>query len=173
MNRRNLLKTLPLLASAAELPAQAPPTQGRLRPGLVAYSFRGQLEAKKLSYEDLIRMTADLGFEGLDTTVYWFPDTSSQYLSGLRRTAHKNGISLYSIAVRVRLCQPTPELQAAEVETAKKWVDVAERLGAGHMRVFGGTVPKGVSEDQAIGFAAEVMKRACEYSGSKGIMLGV
>jgi len=161
------------MAGATGLSAQATATKGRLRPGLVAYSFRTQLEAKKLSYEDLIRMVADLGLEGLDTTVYWFPDTSPSYLANLRRTAHRNGVSLYSVAVRVRLCQPTAELQAAEVDSAKKWVDVAERLGAGHVRVFGGTVPKGATEEQAIGWAVEVMKPACAYAGSKGITLGI
>ena len=136
MNRRDLLKTLPaLLASPA---AAQSGFKGRLRPGLVAYSYRTQLEAKKLTYEDVIAMTADYGFEGLDTTVYWFPNTSASYLANLRRTAYRNGISLYSIATRVRLAQPTAELRQAEVATAKNWVDVAERLGATHVRVFGG-----------------------------------
>jgi sugar phosphate isomerase/epimerase len=147
--------------------------KGRLRPGLVAYTYRYQLESKKLTYEDVIRMVADFGLEGLDTTVYWFPDTSNQYLASLRRTAYKNGISLYSVAARIRLCQPTAELQIAEVETTKKWVDVAERLGATHVRVFGGAIPKGASEAQAIDWAVETFKRAAEYAGSKGIMLGV
>jgi sugar phosphate isomerase/epimerase len=146
---------------------------GRLRPGLVAYSYRLQLAAKTLTYEDAIRMASDFGFEGLDTTVYWFPDTSASYLAGLRRTAYKNGISLYSIATRVRLAQPTAELRQAEVAAAKGWVDVAERLGASHVRVFGGTVPKDATEDQAIGWAAETLKRAAEYSAGKGIILGV
>jgi L-ribulose-5-phosphate 3-epimerase len=176
MNRRDLLKILPvrmlpaLLASRAA--AQAGFT-GRLRPGLVAYSYRVQLAAKKLTYEDVIRLASDFGFEGLDTTVYWFPDTSASYLAGLRRTAYRNGIWLYSIATRVRLAQPTAELRQAEVATAKNWVDVAERLGATHVRVFGGNVPKGATEDQAIGWAAETLKSAAEYSGSKGIILGV
>jgi L-ribulose-5-phosphate 3-epimerase len=175
LNRRRLLQTGAALglAGASRVSAQTSGVKGRLRPGLVAYSFRGPLAAKKMTYEDLIRYSADLGFEGIDTTVYWFPDTSDQFLATLRRTAYRNGISLYSAAVRVRLCQPTPELRAAEVENAKKWIDVAEKLGAGHMRVFGGQVPKGVSEDQAIDWAAEVLKRAADYSGPKGIVVGV
>ena len=172
MNRRSLLKTIPALAAASQLPAQTS-FKGRLRPGLVAYSYRDLLAAKKMTYEDVIRLTADLGFEGLDTTVYWFPDTSSQYLATLRRTAYKNGISLYSVAARVRLSQPTPELRAAEVAETKKWVDVAEKLGATHVRVFGGEIPKGATEAQAIDWAVETFKRAAEYAGSKGIILGV
>src|SRR6266700_4701345 len=119
MKRRDLIKGAPALVAAAQLSTQLkaqPKFTGRLRPGLVAYTYRYQLEAKKLSYEDVIRMVADFGLEGLDTTVYWFPDTTNQYLASLRRTAYKNGISLYSVATRVRLCQPTEELQLAEVE---------------------------------------------------------
>jgi sugar phosphate isomerase/epimerase len=177
MNRRDLLKSVPVLAAAAPdvVPARAQSSgfPGRLRPGLVAYTYRGELESKKLSYQDVIRMTADFGLEGLDTTVYWFPDTSASYLADLRRTAYKNGISLYSVAARVRLAQPTPELRTAEVAEIRKWVDVAEKLGATHVRVFGGAIPKGATEDQAIAMAVETLKRGAEYAGSKGIILGV
>src|SRR5262245_61055702 len=152
VNRRQLLHAIPALASTSLVSGRSE-TKSHLRPGLVAYSFRKQFEAKTMTYEALIRYVSDLGLDGLDTTVYWFPDTSDQYLASLRRTAYKNGVSLYSIAARVRLCQPTPELRAAEVETAKKWVDVAEKLGATHVRVFGGTIPKGASEQQAIAWA--------------------
>jgi sugar phosphate isomerase/epimerase len=64
-------------------------------------------------------------------------------------------------------------LQQKELAECKKWIDAAERVGAGHVRVFGGPVPKGASEEQAIGWAAEVLKRSAEYAGSKGITLGV
>lgn len=172
MNRRELFKTVPALAAASQLSAQSEP-KSHLRAGLVAYSFRKQFEAKTMTYEKLIRYVSELGLDGMDTTAYWFPDTSDQTLASLRRTAYKQGVSLYSIAVRVRLCQPTPELQRAEVENAKKWVDVAMKLGATHVRVFGGSVPKGATEAQAIGWAVEVLKRSAEYAGSQGIILGV
>src|SRR5690348_1726791 len=172
MNRRQLLQSFAALGAAAGLRGQAQ-SKCRLRPGLVAYSYRKQLEAKKMTYESLIQLVSEWGLDGLDTTVYWFPDTSDRYLAALRRTAYKNAVNLYSIAVRIRLAQPTPELQQAEVESLKKWVDVAEKLGATHVRVFGGPIPKGATEAQAIPWAVEVLKRGAEYSGSKGIFIGV
>jgi sugar phosphate isomerase/epimerase len=172
MNRRQLLQTMAALGAASQLSGQAKP-KCRLRAGLVAYSFRKQLAAKTMSYEDLIRMVSELGLDGLDTTVYWFPDNSDQYLAKLRSTAYKNAVNLYSVSVRIRLAQPTRELQLAEFESLKKWVDVAEKVGATHVRVFGGSVPKGTTEAQAIGWAVEVLKRGAEYSGSKGIFIGV
>jgi len=172
MNRRQLLTTLAAAPLAAPLYAQLAPSF-HLRAGLVAYSYRKELAAKTLSYEDLIRRVADWGLDGLDCTVYWFKDNSAEYLASLRKTAYKNGVQIYNAGVRVQLSQPTAELQAAEVDNIRKWVDVADRIGASHMRVFGGNVPKGATEQQAIAWAAEVLKRGAEYAGTKGIILGV
>jgi sugar phosphate isomerase/epimerase len=172
MNRRELLTTLAAVPATAQLNAQPAPNF-HFRAGLVAYSYRKELAAKSLSYEDLIRRIADWGLDGLDCTVYWFPDTSPEYLASLRKTAYKNGVQIYNAGVRVQLSQPTAELQRAEFDNIRKWVDVADRIGASHMRVFGGNVPKGATEQQAIGWAAEVLKRGAEYAGSKGIILGV
>src|SRR5215471_21496098 len=141
MNRRQLL-SLAVLPASSQLMAQTAPNF-RLRSGLVAYSYRTQLAAKSMTYEDLIRKIADWGLDGLDCTVYWFPDTSAEYLASLRKTAFKQAVQIYNAGVRVQLSQPTPELQRAEFENIRKWVDVADRLGTGHVRVFGGNVPKG------------------------------
>ena len=172
MNRRSVIQTLAALPIAAQVRAAAE-SGYHLRPGLVAYSYRKQLAAKSLKYDDLIHMAADWGLDGLDCTVYWFPDTSDQFLASLKKTAFKNGIQIYNCGVRVQLSQPTAELQQKQVDEIKKWVDVAERLGAGQIRVFGGPIPKGASEEQAIAWAVETIKRGAEYAGTRGITIGV
>src|SRR5260370_30346168 len=172
MNRRELLTALAAVPETAQLNAQAAPNF-HFRAGLVAYAYRKERAAKSLSYEDLIRRIADWGLDGLDCTVYWFPDTSAEYLASLRKTAYKNGVQIYNAGVRVQLSQPTAELQQAEFDNIRKWVDVADRIGASHMRVFGGNVPKGATEQHAIAWGAEGLKGGAEYAGSKGIILGV
>jgi len=172
LNRRQAFGTLAALSAASRLSGQSAP-QCHLRAGLVAYSYRKQFTAQSMSYEDLIRQVADWGLDGLDCTVYWFPNTSDSYLASLRKLAFKNGVQIYNAGVRVRLAQPTAELQHAEVENIKKWVDVADRLGASHVRVFGGAIPPDATEQQAIAWAVEVLKRGAEYAGTKGITLGV
>jgi sugar phosphate isomerase/epimerase len=172
MNRRQLLTALAALPLATEMGAQ-PASKFRFRSGLVAYSYRKELAAKSLTYEGLIARIADWGLDGLDCTVYWFPDTSPGYLASLRKTAFKHGVQIYNAGVRVRLAQPTAELRNTEFENIQKWVDVTERIGASHMRVFGGAIPPGATEQQAIAWAAEVLKRGAEYAGAKGITLGI
>jgi sugar phosphate isomerase/epimerase len=50
---------------------------------------------------------------------------------------------------------------------------IADRLGAGHVRVFAGGIPKGGTEVQAVDWAIEVYKPALDYAGTKGILLGL
>jgi len=171
MNRRTLLHTLggavaaPWAAAAAGKP--------RLRTAICAYSFRTALEKKTMTYDDLVTWAVDTGVDGLDLTVYWFPSTGDDFLLPLRRLAYRNGVELYSISVRTNMCQPTPELRAKELADVKKWVDVAARLGAGHIRVFGGTVPKTETEDRAAEWVVEVLSRGGEYAGKHGVILGL
>ena len=175
MHRRQYIQTL--AAAAAALTAGAPRARAagksRFRPAICAYSFRNQLKDGTMTYADIIRMVADLGADGIDLTAYWFADTNDETLFALKKLAYRSSVAIYTIGVRVRLAQPTAELQTAELETLRKWVDVAEKLGASHIRVFGGAVPKGATEDQAVAWAVETLKRGAEISGRKGIILGV
>ncbi len=173
MHRRQYFKTMAAAALAAGAPPMQAAAKGRFRPAICAYSFRNQLKAGTMTYADIIRMAADLGADGVDMTAYWFADTNDDTLYALRKLAYRSAIAIYTIGVRVRLAQPTPQLQTAELETVAKWVDVAAKLGSSHMRIFGGAVPKGATEDQAVAWAVETLKRAAEVAGAKGITLGV
>ena len=176
--RRDLFRAAPALALGAvplaSHAAVAEPTGARLRPALCAYSYRDELAKKTLSYEDLIRIAAENGVDGLDTTVYWMPaPPTNDFLYSLKRTAYKNAIEIYSIAIRTDMCRATKAEQDGEVAKVREWVDTAEKLGAVHIRVFGGAVPKGATEDQAAGWASEVLKRSAEYAAKKGVILGI
>ena len=55
----------------------------------------------------------------------------------------------------------------------KKWVDVTDELGASHLRVFAGKLPAGCAISEAVDWVVDTMKAGSDYSGSKGIMLGL
>jgi sugar phosphate isomerase/epimerase len=173
MLRRDLLKSVPAAVLARAAGAAAADRMARLRTAICAYSFRNELKAGSMTYDDLVRLAVQTGVDGLDLTVYWFPSTADSFLLPLRLLAYKHGVEIYSISVRTEMCQPTAELRAKEIEEVKKWVDVAAKLGAGHIRVFGGTVPQGESEDRAAEWVVEILRRAAEYSSSRGVILGL
>ncbi len=174
MNRRKFLESIAAVSAVQGTSLAAPAgTKARLRTAICAYTFRTALGKKSMTYDDLVRLAVEVGADGLDLTVYWFPSTTDEFLLPLRRLAYRNGVELYSIAIRSDMCRPTPETRDQEVAEVKKWVDVAARLGAGHIRVFGGAVPKGASEDTAAGWVVEVLKRGADYSGRHGVILGL
>ena len=180
MNRRGLFQTLAAAGAAYGLRsslAKAAPAdlskRARFRSAICAYSFRRALGAGTMTYDDLVRLAVELDIDGLDLTVYWFPNTSNEFLLPLRRLAYRMGVDIYSISVRTEMTRPTAEKRAEEVAGIKKWVDVANKLSATHIRVFGGRVPDGATEDQAAGWVAEVLKPAAEYAGSRGVILGL
>lgn len=173
MNRRQWLSLTPALALGAQL-SRLTPGKARLRTAICAYSFRQALQARTMSYEDLVRYAVEHQVDGLDLTVYWFPQPlSEQWLVNLKQIAYRNAVELYSIAIRTEMTRPTAEERRKEIEEIKRWVDVAALLGAGHIRVFGGRVPKEATEDQAAGWAAEVLAQGAEYAGRKGVILGL
>src|SRR3989454_6369716 len=177
MTRRSFLTAAGAAVVAATVPEartrQPPREKARFRTGLVAYSYRQALQAKTMTYDDLIRIAVETGTDGIDMTVYWLPATTDDDLLPLRRLAYRNRVEIYSIGTRVRLAQPTAELREQQLDELRKWLDVAQKVGATHVRVFGGAKPAGATLDQAIGFAAETLKRGAEYAGARGLILGV
>jgi len=172
MTRRTLFQAA---AAAAGLGAPAETAgKGHFRSAICAYSYRDQLAKKQMTYEDIIRVCVETGADGMDTTVYWMPpEPTDEFLFSLKRFAYRNGVWIYSIAIRTDMCRPAGEARDREVATVRKWVDIAAKLGASHIRVFGGQVPKGATEDQAAVWASETLRRAVEYAGQKGVFLGL
>ena len=166
ITRRHLLASVAPVALAANL-------KPRLRPALCAYSFREELKSGKLKYEDLLRIAAENDLDGVDMTVYWFPNTENSFLIPLKRAAYKAGIEIYSISIRSELTKPAGAARNEQTENLIKWIDVAAKLGAGHIRVFGGAVPKGAAEADAANWVAEILAPAAVYAGQHGVILGL
>lgn len=172
MDRRNFLAALPSAALLAADPLNA--RSARLKTAICAYSFRLALAAGTLRYEDLVDMAVEHDVDGLDLTVYWFPKNDLPgFLSRLRRKAYVNGVEIPSIAIRSDLCRKSAADQQRESAWLMHWVDVADRLGASFIRIFGGKVPDGSSEPEAAGWVSDILKRTADYAASKGVILGL
>lgn len=174
MNRRRFLSSS--LIPALALPASAQDalkSRPRLRTGLNCYSFRKELAAKTMTYDDVIRRAVEWDVDGVDMTVYWMPSTGPEFTLPLRRLAYTMGVEIYSISVRSELTKASAADRRKEVESLYRWIDVANALGASHIRVFGGNVPKGVAEEQAVPWVVECLQRSADYAATKGVILGL
>ncbi len=172
MNRRHFLMTT-AIAAQAQTPTGAPARLPRLIPGCCAYSYGSYLGKGKMTMEEFILKAVDLCVLGVEITTYWLKSTDPAYLAGLRSFGYRHGIDFYGLSIGAQMCQPDGAKRKEVLDGIYRWVDATDRLGASHLRVFGDRVPEGATEAQGIQWVAETMKAACEYSGKKGITLGV
>jgi sugar phosphate isomerase/epimerase len=188
MERRQFLKTagVGLLAGAGIELIQCPSAQGqelysglpaakvpRLFSGCCAYTYRHELQNGALTLESFIEKAVELRLDGVDMTVYYMKSTDPAYLENLRYLGHKNGVPFSGAACNASMVQADAAKRADVLTQIKKWVDVTDRLGASHLRVFAGKLPPGSSMSDAITWVVETMKPACDYSGKRGITLGL
>jgi sugar phosphate isomerase/epimerase len=145
----------------------------RLLSGCCAYSYNNELRKGAMTLEDFIRKAVALRLDGVDMTAYYFKSTDPEYLDGLRHLAYKNAVPFSGAACGVSMVQASSSKRADSLSEIKKWVDGTDRLGASHLRIFAGPLPPGIHVQEAIGWVVETMKAGCDYSGQKGITLGL
>jgi sugar phosphate isomerase/epimerase len=186
--RRKFLKTVGIgalasagaqwLGSTADAqPSAAADTEAskmpRLFSGCCAYSYDHALRKGTMTMEDFIHRAVELRVDGVDMTAYYLKSTDPEYLDSLRHLAYKNAMPFSGSACGVSMVQADPSKRAQSLTEIKKWVDVTDRLGASHLRVFAGELPSGAKLQQGVDWTVETMKAAVDYSGKKGIMLGL
>lgn len=184
INRRSFVKcaglagvVLPATAALGMEPFQRP-GKARLPLSLAAYSFREFFNkpsaARNLDMFQFVDYCADQGLEGAEVTSYYFPKPVTQeYLLKLRRHAFLRGIALSGTAIGNNFARPKGEDLQKEIAATKQWIDYAATMGAPHIRIFAGPVPKGVPLEEATRNCIEAIQECCAYAGEKGIFLGL
>jgi sugar phosphate isomerase/epimerase len=126
-----------------------------------------------MTMEDFIRRAVELGLHGVDMTVYWMKSKDPAYLLSLRELAFRNGLPFSGTAIRASTVEADAQKRADILDDIKSWTDATALLGAPHMRIFAGKLPAGATLQQGIAWTVEIMKRACEYSAKRGVVLGL
>jgi sugar phosphate isomerase/epimerase len=186
--RRNVLKAIGIGALAGAASQLGGPTADaqssgggetnaskmpRLFTGCCAYSYDHALRHGTMTMEDFIHEAVELRVDGIDMTAYYLKSTVPEYLDSLRHLAYKNAMPFSGSACGVSMVQADPAKRAESLTEIKKWVDVTDRLGASHLRVFAGELPSGATLQQGVDWTVETMKAAVDYSSQKGITLGL
>lgn len=158
-------------------PADAPAEHtSKIKLSCNLYSFNAPLRSGALSLEQVIDTCAELGFDAVDPTGYYFPGYPAPppdgYVHEVKRRAFLNGLGISGTGVRNDFTQPDPAARAADVAHVGRWVEVAGKLGAPVLRVFDGRAEaSGPSREQMTAWVAEAF-RACAALGERhGVMI--
>lgn len=188
-SRRDFLhSTAAFLAGAPLLRAIEPLARAgspRMHLSLAAYSFRDYFAVstrkqqpikgeRTLTMEKFIDHCADWGVNGAELTSYYFPeDVSNEQLAAARRHAHLRGVTIAGTSVGNTFTHPPGPDRDKEIAYVKSWIDRAVIMGAPHIRVFAGNVPKGGTLEAAKKTCIEQLEECADYAGKRGIFLGI
>lgn len=165
---------------------QKPAIRSNIKLALNAFSFNDMLVGKgqpdnkpTLTLLDLLDWCAAQNIPAIDVTGYYFPGypevPSDEYIYELKRKAFKLGIDISGTGIRNNFASPDPAARRADVERAKKWIIVAEKLGAPVIRLFAGEIPKGYENkwDEVAGWMIECYKECAAFGAAHGVIIGI
>ena len=152
--------------------------KSKLKMSLNAFSFNGPLTDKKMNLDDLLEVCAEIGFEGVDITGYYFPGYPNvppdDYLHHIKRKAFRLGLDISGTGVRNDFTDPDKNKRSEHVTLVKNWIDAAAKLGAPVIRIFAGTQnPKGYSREQITEWMLNDIRECLEYGKKKGIIVAI
>jgi len=165
-----------LAGAAAEAPARPGPRTPKIKLSCNLYSFNEPLTKGTMTLEDALDFCAELGFDAVDPTGYYFPGypevPADRYLYEIKKRAFRLGLDISGTGVRNDFTSPDPARRAADVGLVKRWIEVAAKLGAPAVRVFAGpAVPEGRSAAEATDWVVTHIKDCVAYGAERGVFI--
>ena len=167
---------VPAIVSRSEATEPAASRQPKIKLSCNLYSWNEPLRSGAMSLEQAIDHCAELGFDAVDPTGYYFPGhptpPQDAYVYAIKRQAFLNGLGVSGTGVRNDFTQPDPEKRAADLAHVARWVEVAAKLGAPVLRVFDGRAEaKGPSREQMTGWVADAFRECAALGERHGVMI--
>lgn len=182
-SRREFLSSAAIAAASSALPSSAAAMDpikrtgvARMKLSLAAYSFRESLAGSKksMSLDDFVDLASSYDLDAIEPTSYYFPEpATAEYCRLLRRHAFLQGLGISGTAVRNTFTHPPGQALQKEIDHVKRWTDLAAELHAPSIRIFAGDLQKGTSEADARRWCVDAIHTACEYAGSRGVILAL
>ena len=168
-----LVPALPRPAAGGDAPTARSP---KIKLSCNLYSFNEPLRSGAMTLEQAIDACAELGFDAVDPTGYYFPGhptpPADAYLYAIKRQAFLNGLGISGTGVRDDFTQPDPEKRAADLAHVARWVEVAAKIGAPVLRVFDGRAEaKGPTREQMTTWVADAFRECAAHGERHGVMI--
>lgn len=138
-----------------------------------AYSYRQALQGGEMTLPDFLRLSRELGCDGVELTAYYFASTERPYLNDIKRLAHKEGLAISGTAVGNDFAQPDADKRRAHIEMTKTWIEHSVVLGAPTLRVFAGPVREGDTEENAFQRVVEGLQECVALAEERGVLLAL
>jgi sugar phosphate isomerase/epimerase len=140
------------------------------------YSFNAPLTSGALTLDQVLDLCADMGFDAVDPTGYYFtgypePPADAEIFR-IKKHAFRLGLDISGTGVRNDFAVADRARREADITLVKRWIEVAAKLGAPVLRVFAGRdVPAGHTEREAQDWVVESLDACVEHAGRFGVII--
>ena len=95
-----------------------------------------------MDLDDLLAFCAELNFDAVDLTAYYFPGypvpPSDAYINNIKRKAFLLGLDISGTGIKNDFTEPDRKKRQKDILLIRQWIDFAAKLGAPVLRVFAG-----------------------------------
>lgn len=138
------------------------------------YSFMS-FSCPELNLDELIAVAKKYGYNGIE------PRISSEHKHGIelnssdafreecKQKAQASGIALCCIATSCSYSDP--KLLTEQISDTHKAIDLAADVGAPRIRVFGGSIPPGITREAAIEQVSKSLKAVADHAAERDVIL--
>jgi sugar phosphate isomerase/epimerase len=126
-----------------------------------------------MTLEEFVVECRRMGLDGVELTSYYFPSTDRSYLHELKRHCFRQGMHILATAVGSNFALADEARRREQVEMTRQWIDHSVVLGAPCIRVFGGPIPQGHTEVEAMRWAVACLRECIDYGAERGVMIAL
>ena len=138
-----------------------------------AYSYRDLLTKGKMTLEEFMNLAAELNFDGVEWTAYYFPEETKSFLTNIKRETFIRGLDVSGTATGGNFANPDPEQRKAQIAKVKDWIVKSTWLGSSVLRVFAGVCPEGVERAEAEKWVTDGIAECLPLAEEEGVILAL
>lgn len=140
---------------------------------LQTLSYRDTVRSGERDLRGMIDLAAGLGFDGIDFEDRQFNSTDDDYLEAIRLHALRRGLNIGYIGVIGGFGGPQHGSDEGHFRHICRWIDVCAQMGVPLLRLIGGHIPAGQTDDTAWPWLAGWMRRVTDYARGRSVLVGL
>ena len=128
------------------------------------------------SIDEIISMATGNGYSGVEiravggTVELWtLPEFSGGGLAATSEKFADNGLTVVCVGTSINFCVTDAAYQNAGLETAKKYIEIANGLNCAYIRTFGGPLPPVQGYMESIEWSREGYEKLCALTGRQNV----
>lgn len=167
-----------LLPSLTKFSPALPARPPHLKLSLNAYSFNRALREGSMSLDDLLNFCAELPFDAVDPTAYYFSGypqvPEDAFLYDFKRKAFERGLAISGTGVRNDYTLTDAAARRSDLQLVENWVIAAAKMGAPSLRVFAGKkIDDRPAWKRAWPRLIDGLKASADFGAKYGVMINL